>query len=670
MTLLEESTDVKMLLPHHRQLIENSSISSDVAAARGYESITVRQRLLDLGFTKAQARVPGLLIPLWRVDGEPGGYQFRPDTPRELKGKPLKYESPRGQANVLDVPPTVRESLHQGLQAILITEGVRKADALASLGIPCINVAGVYGWRGKNSDGGYTALADWEEINIKGSIFVLTFDSDILTKAPVYQALRRSKSWLEHKGAKQVRVLVLPNLLSGKTGVDDYIAETRATVEDLARLVVNDLPKPPTEAVPEPDGDPINLSAVLDDVRGLIMRYVVLEPSQADAVALWVAHTHAIDVAETTPYLAINSAEKRSGKTRLLEILELLVNRPWSTGRTTAAALSRKVDKTCPSLLLDESDAAFKGDKEYSETLRGCLNTGHRRGGKVTVCTGQGANIDFVDLSTFCPKAIAGIGKLPDTVADRAIPILLKRRRPNEIVARFKHRKANLEAASLRKDLAAWARQAVAVLCDVEPDIPDELDDRASDGWEPLLVIADAAGEVWTERGRRAALALSAAENREDDSMGVRLLADVHAVFEEKSLDRLSTSALLEGLAAMDEAPWSEWYGKPIAARGLAKLLKPFGIKPHGIRIGDKTPKGYTTEGFQDAWARYTPLLYATTPQAESVSETGRQKLPERPHVADCGGYLKPVLVHSRYDVAGVADSKVLTGAKDDEGEV
>jgi hypothetical protein len=108
-------------------------------------------------------------------------------------------------------------------------------------------------------------------------------------------------------------------------------------------------------------------------------RFVVLSEEQADAVALWVLHTHALPAADTTPYLAITSAEKRSGKTTLLEVLELLVARPWLTGRTTTAALVRKVDKVDKvTVLLDESDAAFNGDKEYGETLRGVLNTGYR----------------------------------------------------------------------------------------------------------------------------------------------------------------------------------------------------------------------------------------------------------------------------------------------------
>src|SRR6266566_4638029 len=165
----------------------------------------------------------------------------------------------------------------------------------------------------------------------------------------------------------------------------------------------------------------------LDAIKTFIRRFVSLSEHQARVTAAWVLHTHTVEAAEATPYLAISSAEKQSGKTKLLEVLELLVANPWLTGRVTPAVLVRKIDKVLPTLLLDESDAAFGGEKEYAETLRGVLNTGHRRGGNSSCCVGQGANITFQDFSTFWPKAIAGIGKLPDTVMDRSISIRLKR---------------------------------------------------------------------------------------------------------------------------------------------------------------------------------------------------------------------------------------------------
>jgi hypothetical protein len=90
-------------------------------------------------------------------------------------------------------------------------------------------------------------------------------------------------------------------------------------------------------------------------------------------------------------------------------------------------------------------------------------------------------------------------------------------------------------------------------------------------------------------------------------SLGVRLLGDVRAVFEE--LDRITTAALLERLKALEEAPWSDLRGKPLDARGLARLLKPYGIAYKTVREGELTAKGYERADFVDAWARYLSLF-------------------------------------------------------------
>ena len=170
---------------------------------------------------------------------------------------------------------------------------------------------------------------------------------------------------------------------------------------------------------------------------------------------------------------------------------DALVARPWFTGRMSAAVLVRKTDKEQPTLLFDESDAAFNGEKEYAEALRGILNSGYRRSGKASLCVGQGANITDKDFSTFGAKAITGIGELPDTIADRAIPIKLKRRAKGEYVERFRERDAKIQVEPIRTALEAWATDAIYTLRAVRPSLPAALNDRAQDVWEPLLAIAD-----------------------------------------------------------------------------------------------------------------------------------------------------------------------------------
>ena len=355
------------------------------------------------------------------------------------------------------------------------------------------------------------------------------------------------------------------------------------------------------KALVEPD-----LAAILEDISRFISRFIVLEPVHLTAISLWVAHTYVFLDAYTTPYLNIHSAEKRSGKTRLLEILETIVHKPWFTDRTSSAALCRKIEDTKPTLLLDESDASFKSGSEYSETLRGILNGGFRASGKVTICVGQGAGLTYRDFSIYCPKAIAGIGKLPDTVADRSIPISMKRKRTGDRVHRFRKSNYVEDSDRIREDLFLWSQSTNCAAKDVS--LPEELDDRQQDIWEILLQISDEAGYYWQSRARAAAIQLSTGST-ELDSSGELLLRDIRSIFEEEGCDRISSVKLAERLGEIEESPWGDLYGKPIDARKLAQLLRKFEIKPavHRMPPANKTVKGYVRADFLDAWSRYIP---------------------------------------------------------------
>jgi Protein of unknown function (DUF3631) len=112
-------------------------------------------------------------------------------------------------------------------------------------------------------------------------------------------------------------------------------------------------------------------------------------------------------------------------------------------------------------------------------------------------------------------------------------------------------------------------------------------------------------GDEWPVRARAAALELATGSAIEEASASVLLLADIRAVFDERGVDRLASVALVATLHEIEESPWAEWYGKPITAAAIARLLKHFEIKPKVIRVGDETPRGYLREQFEDAWERY-----------------------------------------------------------------
>lgn len=373
---------------------------------------------------------------------------------------------------------------------------------------------------------------------------------------------------------------------------------------------------------------------LLRDVASLIRQYVVLTPVQLVALALWVLHTHAIEAAQTTPYISITSAEKECGKTRLLEVLDLLSARPWFTGHTTAAALARKTEAERPTLLLDESDAAFKGDRDYAEALRGLLNSGYRRGGKTTLCVGHAANMQARDFSTFGAKAIAGIGELPDTVASRSIRVQLKRRAPGECVERFRRATADAIAAGLRERLARWAEEHAPLLADAEPATPAELGDRAAECGEPLLAIADLAGDGWPSQAHSAAVELSARGDDASTSSGVLLLGALRVAL--RGRETVPTDELLDEINGNDELPFGGWGERGLTARRLAALLRPYGVRPDKWRDGDKTTRGYVRDAhLDDAFTRWLPPSPQEPPQAPHATNPPRENAREHRLVAD-----------------------------------
>ncbi|MEU8832780.1 DUF3631 domain-containing protein [Streptomyces sp900116325] len=392
-----------------------------------------------------------------------------------------------------------------------------------------------------------------------------------------------------------------------------------------------------TPTTPPPDG-----ATLLNEVETFHRRFNVF-PTEAAyvAVTLWDAHAHLVECFETTPRIAFLSPEPGSGKSRALEIVELLTPRPVSTVSASANALYRLVDSAAglPTVLFDEVDTIFGPKAGADEALRGFLNAGYRRIGGALRCVGEGSNQNAQVFGSYCAVAMAGLGSLPDTVLTRSVIVRMRKRAPNERVEPYRQRIHEKQGHELRDQLAAWADTVRDQVADAWPEMPDGVTDRPADVWEPLLAVADAARGDWPTRARAACLELiNAAHDNDEASLGVRLLTDLRdRVF--CGADRVPTAVILEGLLAMEDAPWGDLDDKPINSRILARLLAQYvtpankPIKPRGIRTPAGFPKGYYSEDLTDAWTRYCPLppegsatsATSATPQVsggESVADT------------------------------------------------
>jgi hypothetical protein len=244
---LAETVPLDHLLPHHRrQLIEESGLSLDVIAKRGYRSVTSKAALKRLGFTERQLLVPALLVPVWNVYGELATYQIRPDQPRidRKRDRVIKYETPGGARMVVDVPPAAQPLLGDPTVPLLITERVKKGDCLAQNVACVIALLGVWNWRGTNEHGGKTVLPDFEAIALNDRQVYIIFDSDVMLKASIHQALERFGAWLKLRGA-HVAYIYLPTGHGGKKqGADDFLAAGH-TLDDLLHLsteILKDVP--------------------------------------------------------------------------------------------------------------------------------------------------------------------------------------------------------------------------------------------------------------------------------------------------------------------------------------------------------------------------------------------------------------------------------------------
>ncbi len=369
----------------------------------------------------------------------------------------------------------------------------------------------------------------------------------------------------------------------------------------------------------EPYSRIANGSVILDAIEGFLRRFIAYPSDDACiAHALWIAHTHTMDEWESTPRLAFLSPEPASGKTRALEITETLVPNPVEAVNVTPAYLFRKVSdpKGSPTVLFDEIDTIFGPRAKEHEEIRGLLNAGHRRGATAGRCVVQGKIIVTEELPAYCAVALAGLGNLPGTILTRSIVVRMRRRAPGEEVDSYRRRLHADDGNRIRDDLNTWTTRTTFALL----DMPDGIEDRDADVWEPLLAIADAAGGDWPQKARVAAVALVAQSKETSPSLGVRLLADCRSVFGDD--DALHTSTLIERLVAMEEAPWGDLRGKAITSRTLSRYLKPYGVESKNTRIGDLVLKGYTIESFHDAWKRYLPEPLEQRPSDNATPAT------------------------------------------------
>ena len=440
---------------------------------------------------------------------------------------------------------------------------------------------------------------------IQAAIRNLEHDAGALYAPAILEQLRDTRSKdpaafarlrLQVKETKQISMVEFDRLTAG--GKDDSTPEAAIF--------------PEVEAWPSP----VDGADLLDDITHALARHVIADKETLRAAALWSAFTWLVDAVQVAPIANITAPEKRCGKSILLTALSKLAYRPLQVSNIAPAALFRSIELWAPTLLIDEVDAFLAAH----EDARGILNAGFTRD-SATVIRCVGDDHTPTPFNVWGAKALCGIGKIADTLADRSVPLRLRRRTAGESVESLRHSDPTLWE-QLRARLARFALDSASSIANARPSPIPGLNDRANDAWEPLLAIADLAGEHWPKSARHAAIALHGLEG-ESPSVGAELLADIKTVFDTKHTNRIFSADLLTALLADDESPWATWNrGKPMSPRQLAAKLADFNIKSKDVRQGFEVKKGYHLEQFSDAFERYlsadTPATSATPLQASN----------------------------------------------------
>jgi uncharacterized protein DUF3631 len=401
--------------------------------------------------------------------------------------------------------------------------------------------------------------------------------------------------------------------------LDKIIAETRG----------DDKEKEPAPALyehwnVEAASEPVEGGILLRALQEAVQRYVFMSEDQAVVVTLWIVfswlHEHEGAVTHS-PILYVTSAEKDSGKSTLLGVANFLARRSLQSVDISGPALFRSIAKWQPTLIVDEADDALTDNPD----LRSVINSGWTRGQGVIRCHPDTREPEL--FTTFAPKIVAMKGRnLPDTTLSRSIIITMKPRRagdPKEHAADFDH--CDKETfIRLRSQVMRWAADNAEALAKATPEIPPGFHNRRRANWMPLLAIAEAGGGDWKKAGWKAALAIEAVADTFDPSIGVELLRAIKGAFAARNEDWITSPDLNDDLVADETAPWATYNkGKPISQRQVAKLFKPYGIKPKTIRLDDGTyPKGYLRKWFTDIFDRFCTPSSPQTPDSSFHTST------------------------------------------------
>ncbi|OQB98313.1 MAG: hypothetical protein BWX81_00507 [Spirochaetes bacterium ADurb.Bin110] len=367
---------------------------------------------------------------------------------------------------------------------------------------------------------------------------------------------------------------------------------------------------------PQPASEPQDGAKLLQDIQLQIRRFIIADTDSILAAALWIVLAHLTDSVAVLPLLVLNSPVKACGKSSFLDVIARLVPKAIPVANISTAALFRSIDQYKPTLLIDEADHLFQDNND----LRTLLNAGFSRNNAFALRTvAVGDNFESRMFSTWGAKALALIGRLPDTLESRSVIVPMRRKLPSEHTERLRS-DIDQGFVPLKARIIRWARDNAGKIAATDPVIPDGLTDRQADIWRELLRIADVVDADIGYEARIAARSICDIANATDSGdFATLLLQDLKTMFEsEPSRTAWPSYMIIQYLTAIEGRPWAEYrHGKPLSENGLARLLARFDIRPLKL---DSNSRGYKLSQFNDVLSRYLPNSTAIPPLSDDKS--------------------------------------------------
>ncbi len=331
-------------------------------------------------------------------------------------------------------------------------------------------------------------------------------------------------------------------------------------------------------------GENISGKELASELRNYFQRYLVINDRRIFLLlTLWAMGTYLYRIFRVYPYLSLRSPTKECAKSRTEDLLSCICfnasNRETSP---TEATMFRGPAKNGGTILLDEIEG-LRSDRDRFGNLLSILNSGFESGGSVTRMEKRGEKFMDVSYPTFCPRVLAGINRLADTLEGRSITLFLSRKLRTERVERFSKSRQMETMQSTRDRLYIWALTHAGDLARVYDRIDsfealEGLGDRERDLWEPLVSIAllcdseGAATRELTDELCSLAQDLSKLRGEIDTANVIQVLGRLEDLLGSSQEIKISPSDLLKHFK---EDSYFEWLK---STKALAGLLAPLGL--------------------------------------------------------------------------------------------